>query len=75
MLYPIYDLISGRFFRFSGIRSASGCVAARCTTRVSGGHYNIDPDCSFSNAFITIKFELIRDATRLRTEADKGKKA
>ena len=50
-------------------------VAARCTTRVSGGHYNIAPDCSFSNAFITIKFELIRDATRLRTNADKGKEA
>jgi len=29
-------------------------VAARCAVRVSGGRYNIDPDCRFSNAFITI---------------------
>ena len=64
MLYTIYDLISGRFFPFSGIRSVSGCVAARCAVRVSGGRYNIDPDCGFSNVFITIQFELIRDATR-----------
>ena len=31
-------------------------VAARCVVRVSGGHYNIDHDCGFSNAFITTKF-------------------
>ena len=30
-------------------------VAARCAVRVSGGRYNIDPDCGFSNAFITTK--------------------
>ena len=41
-------------------------VAAHCSVRVSGGHYNIEPDCSFSNGVITILFELIRDATRLR---------
>ena len=43
-------------------------VAARCAARVSGGRYNIDPDCDFSNGVITILFELIRDATRLRYE-------
>ena len=41
-------------------------VAARCAVRVSGGRYNIEPDYSFSNGVITILFELIRDATRLR---------
>ena len=30
-------------------------VAARCAVRVSGGRYNIYPDCRLSNRFITIK--------------------
>ena len=51
-------------------RSASGCALWRALRLValleSGGRYNIDPDCGFSNGFITILFELIRDATRLR---------
>lgn len=38
----------------------AGCavedVVARCTVRVSGGHYNIDSDCDFSNGFITFIF-------------------
>ena len=36
-------------------------VAARCAVRVSGGRYNIDPDCGFSNAFITTKLLFYND--------------
>ena len=60
--------LSGRNF-MRRLICQRGCavegVAARCAVRVSGGRYNIDPDCSFSNGVITILFELIRDSTRL----------
>ena len=51
------------FFRLADQVYQRGCCdSLRCYE--SGGRYNIDPDCNFSNGVITILFELIRDATR-----------
>ena len=45
----------------------AGCRGKRVGLVVlyeSGGRCNIDPACGLSNVFITLLFELIRDATK-----------
>ena len=43
-------------------------VAARCAVRVSGGRYNIDPDCQLGKPFITTKLLFYDDVFHYAAE-------